>query len=128
MKIHHIGYLVDDIGLAAREFEKLGFAKTGEVVEDKSRDIHVLFLENNGYVVELVQPASEASPVYGLRKKYRNSPYHICYETDDLRREMEIPENTVMLPPAPAPAISGCPNVVFLMNRHAGIVEYVEKK
>ena len=89
MKIHHIGYLVDAIEVAAKEFEGLGFFRMGETVEDSTRDIYILFLDNGGYVVELIQPKSEESSVYGLRKKYRNSPYHICYETDDLQETIE---------------------------------------
>lgn len=133
MKIHHIGYLVDSVENAAREFEMLGFSRIGKIVEDLPRDIYILFLTNAKQTVELIQPISEASPVYGLRKKYRNSPYHICYETGDLQGEiknLEIERGgyVLMQPPQPAPAIPGCPNVAFLMNRHIGIIELVEIK
>jgi len=132
VKVHHIGYLVDNIETAAGEFANFGFSRRGEVAEDPSREIYIQFLENSGYVIELIQPVSETSPVYGLRKKYRNSPYHICYETDDLQREIETMVNfggvTLLQPPQPAPAIQGCPNVAFLMNRHIGMIELVEIK
>ena len=133
MKIHHIGYLVDNIENAAREFEKLGFSRRGEVLEDTSLEIYILFLYNNEQAVELIQPVSEKSPVYGLRKKYRNSPYHICYETDDLPGEIETMTNPnsgyiLIQPPKPAPAIPNCPNVAFLMNSHIGIIELVEMR
>ena len=132
MKIHHIGYLVDSIENAAREFERLGFSRIGEIVEDLVRDIYILFLANAGQAVELIQPISEASPVYGLREKYRNSLYHICYETDDLQGEIQNMKNRngylLMQTPQSAPAIPGCPNVAFLINRHIGIIELVEIK
>ena len=48
MKIHHIGYLVDDIEKAAQEFEQLGFTRTSEAVEDKTRQVYILFLDNDG--------------------------------------------------------------------------------
>ncbi|MCL1874655.1 MAG: VOC family protein [Synergistaceae bacterium] len=133
MKIHHIGYLVDNIENAAREFERLGFSRRGETVEDTSREVYILFLYNAEQAVELIQPVGETSPVYGLRKKYRNSPYHICYETDDLQREIETMTNinrgyVLIQPPKPAPAIPGCPNVAFLMNSHIGIIELVEMR
>jgi methylmalonyl-CoA/ethylmalonyl-CoA epimerase len=132
LKIHHIGYLVDNIENATSEFERLGFIKIGEVTEDSSREIFIVFLDNDGVLVELIQPISETSPVYGLRKKYRNSPYHICYKTQDLQSKIENMANskqgggyTIVQPPMPAPAIPGCPSVAFLMNRDIGMIEIV---
>lgn len=132
MKIHHVGYFVDDINASAVEFQNIGFSTLNDVVEDTARKINILFLENNGYIIELIQPMSDISPFYGLRKRYRNSPYHICYVTDNLIKEIEKMVNlcgyVLFLPPSPAPAISGCPNVAFLMNKHIGIIELVELK
>ena len=133
MRIHHIGYLVENIENAAGEFEKLGFTKIGEIVEDLSREIYILFLNNTGQTVELIQPVNETSAIYGLREKYRNSPYHICYETGDLQDKIEEMVKSgrgymLIQPPQPAPAIQGCPNVAFLMNRHIGMIELVEIK
>jgi len=133
VKIHHIGYLVDNLETAAEEFELLGFSRLGEITEDLSREIYILFLDNLGYVVELIQPINEESPLYSLRKKYRNSPYHICYETNNLEekiKELAFSRGGYMLvnPPNPAPAITGCPNVAFLMNGNIGMIEIVEIK
>ena len=130
MKIHHIGYLVENIENAAKEFERLGFSKIGEIVTDVSREIYILFLDNAGQIVELIQPVGKTSPLYGLRKKFHNAPIHICYQTNDLQDEinnvLNIGGYALIQPPQPAPAIPGCPNVAFMMNRHIGIVEFVE--
>jgi methylmalonyl-CoA/ethylmalonyl-CoA epimerase len=134
MKVHHIGYLIDDIEGAAREFERLGFSRRGQIVEDVSRAVFILFLDNNGCVVELIEPMDENSPVYGLRKKYRNSPSHICYETTDLQGKIaEMTDTakggyTLIQAPQPAPAIHGCSEVAFLLNRSIGMIELVEVK
>ena len=128
MKIHHIGYLVDDIKAAALEFVNLGYSQTSEIVEDISREIYIQFFENDGYVVELIQPTSENSPIHKLRKKHRNSPYHICYETDDLQTEIaSMVDNTngryvLLQPPQPAPAI-GNRQVAFLVSKEIGMIE-----
>jgi methylmalonyl-CoA/ethylmalonyl-CoA epimerase len=134
MKVNHIGYFVDSIENAAQEFERLGFSRINEVVHDRSRDVFILFLDNDEQHVELIQPVSKASPVYGLRKRYRNCPYHICYETDDLQREIsDMVKNgsqgyMLIQPPRPAPAIPGCPDVAFLINKFIGIIELVEAR
>ena len=43
-------------------------------------EIDVIVMYNRD---ELVSPAAEDSVVSGLMKKYKNSPYHICYQTRD---------------------------------------------
>ena len=133
VKIHHIGYLVDDIEHSANEFKKLGFSlRTCEAVEDLSREVFIMFLDNKALqTVELIQPFNDTSLFNGLRKKYRNSPYHIGYETDDLHGQIEnlvtLGGYTMIQPPQPAPAIQGCPNVAFLFNKYLGIIELVER-
>jgi methylmalonyl-CoA/ethylmalonyl-CoA epimerase len=125
MRIHHIGYLVKKIEAAKIEFEKLGFALSGSVVLDKARAAKICFLEGNGCRVELISPVDESSPVYGLMAKRKNSPYHICYETENLENDIaSLCDNGFMVfqAPEPAPAI-GCRQVAFLTNPEIGMVE-----
>ena len=89
MRIHHIGYLVKKLEKAAEEFEKLGYVRQGEVTDDTYRKADILFLEKDGYVVELVSPNAPDSVVAGLLKTYKNAPYHICYVCEDLDGELE---------------------------------------
>ena len=131
MKVHHIGYLVDDINIAISKFEQLGYVRKTGLLTDSERQIYCIFLDNGGYVVELIEPISETSPVYGLRKKYRNSPYHICYETENLQSEIDKLTDiaggyTIMQPPQQSPEIPGAPNVAFLMSSKIGIIELLQ--
>ena len=89
MKVHHIGYLVKKLEKAAEEFEKLGYVRLGEITPDPHRKIDILFLEKDGYVVELVSPNAPDSVVSGLLKTYKNAPYHICYECTDFQEDLE---------------------------------------
>ncbi len=82
LKIHHIGYLVKKIEKAKKTFEALGYLVEQDTVYDDIRKVDICFLVKNGYRVELVSPVSEDSVVAGLLKKYKNAPYHICYEAD----------------------------------------------
>lgn len=84
MKIHHIGYLTGNIAKAQAHFEALGFEAEGAREHDVFRDIDVQFLTNGAYRVELVEPCPESSQAYHLLKRYKNTPYRICYETSDL--------------------------------------------
>ena len=45
MKIHHIGYLVEDLTKSLKQFEKLGFRQTTKIVHDDIRKIELVFIE-----------------------------------------------------------------------------------
>ena len=128
LTIHHIGYLVKKIVPAIRSFEALGFQVAREVTRDDIREVDICFLEKDGYRVELVSPYSATSVVAGLLKKYKNCPYHICYETSHFEEALEelTSHGYVMMGSAtPAPAIDQHP-VVFLMNASLGMIELLD--
>lgn len=82
----------------------------------------------HGVLIELVAPDSKASPIYGLMSKYRNTPYHLCFETEDISealRKLKADGWFVFQEAMPAPAIRGNA-VAFLMHRNAGMIELVE--
>lgn len=128
LTIHHIGYLVKKIVPAIRSFEALGFQVAREVTRDDIREVDICFLEKDGYRVELVSPYSATSVVAGLLKKYKNCPYHICYETshfEEALEELTSHSYVMMGSPTPAPAIDQHP-VVFLMNASLGMIELLD--
>jgi methylmalonyl-CoA/ethylmalonyl-CoA epimerase len=136
LKIHHIGYLVDNIENSTRTFESLGYNRVGEVFLDTAREVLIQLLEESRHqsMIELISPVDKDSPIYKLKKRYKNSPYHICYETPDLEKQIaSMTENNdsryfLIQPPSPAPAISSCSKVAFLMNPNIGIIELLETK
>jgi methylmalonyl-CoA/ethylmalonyl-CoA epimerase len=139
MKIHHIGYLVKDIESAAMSLELLGYARKGDICYDETRDADMLFLENDGYRIELVAPRSESSVAWNLLKKHGNSPYHICYETDNIMEESERLKARgyiTLSTEANAPAItevmdsdeSVAYSVAFFMGRDIGMIELVARR
>ena len=128
LTIHHIGYLVKKINQAIDEFERLGYTAVSDTIYDDIRIVHICFMEKDGYRIELVSPADNESVVAGLLKKYKNCPYHICYETPTFDADLEALAAegfTAIDSPTPAPALSGR-RVVFLMNRFLGMIELLE--
>lgn len=127
MQIHHIGYLVKKIDKAILSFENLGYHIVQETVYDDIRKVDICFLEKDGYCIELVSPVSEESVVYRLMKRYKNSPYHICYETGDFEKDYEtlLSNGFVAIDePTPAPALQN-KDVVFLTNPSMGMIELI---
>lgn len=125
-RIHHIGYLVKDLDKSIRAFLALGYRQKGGPVLDEGRDVEIVFLEKDGSLVELVEPKSAESVAAGLMKTRKNSPYHMCFETDDMAGELERLRASGFMridELAPAPAIGGGAYVTFLVSPSIGIIE-----
>lgn len=127
LKIHHIGYLVKKQDRAKQTFRALGYRVEQDTVYDDIRKVDISFLVKDGYRVELVSPVSPDSVVANLIRKYKNAPYHICYETDDFETALaELTKEGFLAidTPTPAPALSGR-SVVFLTSPVAGMIELI---
>ena len=129
MKIDHIGYAVKRIDRAIKAFESLGF-EFEPMIEDKDRNVKLVFGSNFAYRIELVCPLNkeEESPVDVYLSKSGPTPYHICYKTDNLEKEIKRLEKEgfrVVVEPAKAIAFNN-KQVVFMMNIGLGLIEVVE--
>lgn len=69
MTIHHIGYLVKDMGWAIQRFNALGYETVLDIIYDEYRNIEICFCVNGSHLVELVTPGNEDSVVHGMLKK-----------------------------------------------------------
>ena len=128
MKIHHVGYLAKSIEKTEKKFFELGYEVESPTAYDEIGKINIEFLVNGDYRVELIQPMNEESPMYPLLKRFKNSPYHFCYEVEDLDAsvaELSGKGYTVIQEPEIAPCIEG-KKVCFLNNISMGIIELVE--
>ena len=128
MEVHHVGYLVTDIDRSLGHFILLGFDKETNKQYDEYRDIYILFLVNGAMRVELVQPASERSEFYGMLKKFKNLPYHICYITNNMSDSINMFKKegfALTQSPQCATAIDNR-KVAFLLNPDIGIIELLE--
>lgn len=125
LKIHHIGYLVKKMEPAIQTFEALGYQPVQAAMYDDIRKVNICFLQKDSYCIELVSPAAEDSLVSGLLKKYKNCPYHICYETADFDKDYQMLLSNGFISidtPTPAPALQGR-DVVFLTSASMGMIE-----
>ncbi len=128
MRIHHIGYLVRNMEKAMDTFVSAGYTVKKNAVYDNYREVDIAFLERDGYTIELVCPKTATSVVADLVKRYKNSPYHICYISDDFQKDVEnlIGGGYRLIDePTPAPALDG-KKVCFLMNPFVGMIELLD--
>lgn len=127
LTVHHIGYLVKKMDKAKDAFLSLGFQVEQDTLRDEIRKVEICFLLKDGYRIELVSPYAEDSVVSGLMKRYKNSPYHICYETADFEAAFaDLTANGYIAidTPTPAPALDGR-DVVFLSSAVLGMIELI---
>lgn len=88
--VSHIGYAVKDIQKTAGHYEKAGW-QLSEIYEEKVQNTKIAFLTKEGFpTIELVSPLNETkSPVDNIIAHSGVSPYHICYEVDDIEQAVE---------------------------------------
>ena len=128
MKVDHIGYAVNNIDMAKKAFEILGYIFE-PTVEDLERNIYIAFGSLDGYRIELVAPISKESPVDLQLNKIGPTPYHICYISSDIEADIERLKKCrykVSTPLAPAIAF-GNKRVVFMYSLSIGLIEIVEE-
>lgn len=78
----------------------------------------------------VISPKDDTSPVCKNLQKNGVSPYHICYETENLEEAiLELKKQKFIMVSKPSPAVAfGGKRVCFLFSKTVGLVELVEKE
>ena len=128
MKIHHIGYAVKNISKSMEMFVKLGYEIQKEAIKDEKRKVEIVFVCNNNYIIELISPLSDDSPIKNYLNKIGNTPYHICYETNNIEAtivDLQKQRYFVIEKSIEAVAINN-QRVAFLYHPNYGLLELLE--
>ena len=133
MPIDHIGYAVKHMEESVQRLRSLGFAFE-EPIDDEDRNIKVCFGQQGEYRIELVAPLDrkEPSPVDLYLKKVGCTPYHFCFRSEDMEKDIEQLEQDgyrLIIEPRKATAFSvrgGVRRVAFLWAEPAGLIEIVD--
>ena len=128
LKVHHIGYAVSNLEKSLEMFKKIGYTVKSGPVNDEKRNVEIAFVENNDYLVELISPLNEESPIRNYLDKIGNTPYHLCYETeniDDAIEELRKQRYLMIEKPSEAIAINN-QRVAFLYHPRYGLLELLE--
>jgi methylmalonyl-CoA/ethylmalonyl-CoA epimerase len=103
----------------------------GRVIHDSTQGVRVSFFsptDAQNPVVELVEPASEASPVSYFLKKRGGGFHHMCYEVNDLDHALREAKGAgfgIVAPPTPAVAFQG--RRIAWINRNRLLMELLER-
>lgn len=129
MNIHHIGYAVASVEKSRSSFEAMGYVAEGDCTDDAFRKVRILFMTQGSYRIELIAPLEAGSPVDKIVRQNGPTPYHLCYEVENIDLSLpELKKNGFkpITGADPAPAIGGR-RVMFLMSLRQGLIELVEK-
>ena len=128
--INHIGYLTDDIAATAKQFEIFGYC-ADEVIHDDTQRTRICFLRKEGeLVIELVEPYADNKTMQRMLAKGGVTPYHICFEVDDVEKEYQYLTGNdwlALFKPVAAPAF-GNRKICYFWKREIGLIELVSKK
>jgi methylmalonyl-CoA/ethylmalonyl-CoA epimerase len=130
--LHHLGFVVSSISAVAEEFAASMSARwDGEIIHDPIQRVRVSFfsaVDARNPVFELVEPASEASPVGNFLKK-GGGLHHVCYEIDDLEsglREASVVGLVTVADPQPAVAFGGR-RIAWVCSKKRLLMELLER-
>lgn len=129
LKIHHVGYLTSDLDSSAKSYNLLGYVKT-DVFNDDIQKTKICFLsKKNDLMIELVEPYEENKTMKRLLNKIGNSPYHICYETNNIYEaydQLKINDWIPLFEPVKAIAFNNR-LICYFYCREIGYIELVNK-
>lgn len=129
IRFHHFGIACRDIRETGKFYEEIGY-EIGEIIFDPLQNVNICFLKHSSMpLVELLSPVDGASPVVQILEKVGVSPYHTCYEVDDLDEAIKVfrkQRYVVVSKPKNACAIDNR-KVSFIYNPNMGLIELVEK-
>lgn len=127
-KFHHIGVAVRELDATATVYEQGGYKRSSSMF-DPIQNVNICWLTKDGApTVELLAPVDEKSPVNKTLEKVGVSPYHCCYEVDNLEDACaELRKQRYIMVSKPAEAVAFCGSrVCFLFNKNVGLIELVE--
>jgi methylmalonyl-CoA/ethylmalonyl-CoA epimerase len=89
MKIDHIAIAVNNVELAAKQYQQaLGVDKViFEAVESEGVKLAILKLENGR--IELMEPTRDDSPIRKFLEKKGEGMHHMALATDDIEQEFQ---------------------------------------
>ena len=128
LKVHHIGYAVSNLKQSLEMFLKIGYSLESGPIEDEIRNVEIAFVQNNGYLVELISPLNENSPILNYLDKIGNTPYHLCYETENIEQVIiDLCKQRYLIVEKPLEAIAiNDQRVAFLYHPKYGLLELLE--
>lgn len=128
MKIHHIGYLVENMEEAMNTFFAFGGGIAQVPVFDHERLVDIAFVKIGDVLIELVSPREESEDVGKSIRRLKTLPYHLCFECSGIEKTIAgLVEKGCLLIKEPQKAIAlDNREVAFLYSSSIGLFELLD--
>lgn len=124
MKFHHIGIATENISVMTEYLKNImEINEVGPIVSDPLQQADLCMVRlSDGTQIELI-----SGPVVEKLVRKRNFLYHICYETDDIEKQITnlLAHNAILISEAKEAVLFDYKKVAFLMTE-MGLIELVE--
>lgn len=128
--LHHVAIVVASIEEARRTYEGVLGLSCGAVEHVSDQKVNVLVCWAGSQRIELVEPASDDSPVSAFLQKRGGGLHHLAYEVDDVAAAIATLEaaGVRMIDSAPRPGAHGT-RIAFVHPKSTGgvLTELVEE-
>lgn len=129
LKFHHIGVATKNIDKCAAVYSKLGYTMS-EIKEEPTQNVRIAFLyKTDSPIIELVEPLLANSPISRIVHQSGTTPYHTCYEVEDIFGSIDELEDLNFRPlfePKKTEAMDGglfC----YLFSSDIGLIELYQR-
>lgn len=89
LKLDHIGFVVENIDKVKRLFKAVGIDTGTDAVVNPLQKVAASFVnvgEIDDIYIELLEPASDSSPISNFLKSKGGGLHHLCFEVDDITK------------------------------------------
>lgn len=89
LKLDHIGFVVENISKVKELFETVGLDTGTNAVVNPMQKVSASFVnvgEKDDIYIELLEPASDDSPISNFLQKKGGGLHHLCFEVDDIEK------------------------------------------
>jgi methylmalonyl-CoA/ethylmalonyl-CoA epimerase len=88
LRLHHVGYVVNDIETAAKKYEALGFSEGERHEIPEQKIVAITYRSGEGWL-ELIQPTDLDGPIAKYMAKRGEGTHHVAFEVDDIVAELK---------------------------------------
>jgi methylmalonyl-CoA/ethylmalonyl-CoA epimerase len=89
LKLDHIGFVVENIDKVKELFETVGLDTGTDAVVNPLQKVSASFVnvgEKDDIYIELLEPASDDSPISNFLHKKGGGLHHLCFEVNDIEK------------------------------------------
>lgn len=87
LRLHHVGYVVSDIGTAAATYRALGFNEGERHEIPEQHIVAMTFRAGTGWM-ELIQPTDLEGPIAAFMARRGEGVHHVAFEVDDIEDKL----------------------------------------